>query len=570
MAAINADILQMLLFLVLLLLLAVPLGRYMARVFTGERTWLDPVLKPLENLIYRLTRVDSSREMNWREYAVALLLFNFLGMASLYLLQRFQGWLPFNPQQFGPVPPDLAFNTAASFMTNTNWQAYAGESTMSYLTQMAGLTVQNFLSAATGMAVAIALTRGLARRTAATIGNFWVDLTRATVRVLLPLSLVLALVLVSQGVIQNLSHYLTVTTLEGGRQTLALGPVASQEAIKELGTNGGGFFNANSSHPFENPTPLTNLLEMLAILVIPTGLTITYGLMVGNRRQGTVILAAMLLLFVLDLGVVYGAEHYGNPQLASLGLSGPTAMEGKEVRFGVANSALFATVTTAASCGAVNAMHDSLTPLGGLIPLLQMMLGEVVLGGVGAGLYGMVAFVILTVFIVGLMVGRTPEYLGKKIESREMKMATLAVLIPAASILLGSGLAAATTAGTSSIANPGPHGLSEILYAFSSGTGNNGSAFAGLNANTPFYNLAIGLAMLIGRFGVILPVLAIAGSMAGKKTVPPGPGTFQTTSWLFAGLLAVVVLVVGALTFFPALALGPVVEHLLMLAGKTF
>lgn len=561
----------MVLFLVLLLLLAVPLGRYMARVFSGERTFLDPVLKPLEGLIYRLTGVDAAHEMNWREYAAMLLLFNFLGMVALYLLQRLQAWLPLNPQGFSAVPPDLAFNTAASFMTNTNWQAYGGESTMGYLTQMAGLTVQNFLSAATGIAVVVALTRGLARRTATTIGNFWVDLTRATVRVLLPLSLVLALVLVSQGVIQNLSHYLTVTTLEGGRQTLALGPVASQEAIKELGTNGGGFFNANSAHPFENPTPLTNLLEMLAILVIPAGLTITYGRMVGNRRQGTVILAAMLLLFVLGLGVVYGAEHYGNPQLANLGISSPTAMEGKEVRFGIANSALWATVTTAASCGAVNAMHDSLTPLGGLIPLLlQMMLGEVVLGGVGAGLYGMLIFVILTVFIIGLMVGRTPEYLGKKIEAREMKMATLAVLIPAATILLGSGIAAVAPAGTSSVANPGPHGLSEILYAFASGTGNNGSAFAGLNANTPFYNLAIGLAMLIGRFGVILPVLAIAGSMVTKKTVPAGPGTFQTTSLLFTGLLAAVVLIVGALTFFPALALGPIVEHLLLLAGKTF
>lgn len=566
----NMDTLQLVLFLVLLLLLAVPLGRYMARVFSGERTFLDPVLKPLEGLIYRLTGVDAAHEMNWREYAAMLLLFNFLGMVALYLLQRLQAWLPLNPQGFSAVPPDLAFNTAASFMTNTNWQAYGGESTMGYLTQMAGLTVQNFLSAATGIAVVVALTRGLARRTATTIGNFWVDLTRATVQVLLPLSLVLALVLVSQGVIQNLSHYLTVTTLEGGRQTLALGLVASQEAIKELGTNGGGFFNANSAHPFENPTPLTNLLEMLAILVIPAGLTITYGRMVGNRRQGTVILAAMLLLFVLGLGVVYGAEHYGNPQLANLGISSPTAMEGKEVRFGIANSALWATVTTAASCGAVNAMHDSLTPLGGLIPLLQMMLGEVVLGGVGAGLYGMLIFVILTVFIIGLMVGRTPEYLGKKIEAREMKMATLAVLIPAATILLGSGIAAVAPAGTSSVANPGPHGLSEILYAFASGTGNNGSAFAGLNANTPFYNLAIGLAMLIGRFGVILPVLAIAGSMVTKKTVPAGPGTFQTTSLLFTGLLAAVVLIVGALTFFPALALGPIVEHLLLLAGKTF
>ncbi|QGP93910.1 Potassium-transporting ATPase potassium-binding subunit [Neomoorella glycerini] len=566
----SIDILQMTFFLLLLILLAIPVGFYMARVFNGEKTFLDPVLKPLERLVYRLAGVESGREMSWHEYAAMLLVFNFLGMVAVYLIQRFQGLLPFNPQHLGAVPPDLAFNTAASYMTNTNWQAYSGESTMSYFTQMAALTVQNFLSAATGIAVAIALIRGLARRTATTIGNLWVDLTRSILWVLLPLSLVLALILVSQGVIQNLYPYLTVTTIEGGRQTLAMGPVASQEAIKLLGTNGGGFFNANSSHPFENPTPLTNLLEMLAILVIPAGLTVTFGQMVGNRRQGLVILAAMLLLFVFALSAVYGSERYGNPQVAALGISGPTAMEGKEVRFGIGNSSLFATVTTAASCGAVNAMHDSLTPLGGLFPMLQMMLGEVVFGGVGAGLYGMLVFVILTVFIIGLMVGRTPEYLGKKIEAREMKMATLAVLIPAATILLGSALAAVTKAGNSSILNPGPHGLSEILYAFASGAGNNGSAFAGLNANTPFYNIALGLVMLIGRFGVILPVLAIAGSMAGKKAVPPGPGTFQTTSLLFTGLLATVVLIVGALTFFPALALGPVVEQLLMLAGKTF
>ncbi len=567
---VSTDILQMAFYLLLLILLAIPLGFYMARVFNGESTFLDPIFRPLERLIYRLTGVDAGREMNWREYALMLVVFNILGMAAVYLIQRIQGILPFNPQHFGAVPPDLAFNTAASFMTNTNWQAYGGESTMSYFTQMTALTVQNFLSAATGIAVAVALTRGLARRTARTIGNFWVDLTRSILWVLLPLSLGLALILVSLGVIQNLNPYLTITTLEGGRQTLAMGPVASQEAIKLLGTNGGGFFNANSSHPFENPTPLTNLLEMLAILIIPAGLTITFGQMVGNHRQGLVILAAMLLLFVFALGVVYASEHYGNPQLGALGMRGPTAMEGKEVRFGIVNSSLFATITTAASCGAVNTMHDSLTPLGGLIPMLQMMLGEVVFGGVGSGLYGMLVFVILTVFIIGLMVGRTPEYLGKKIEAREVKMAILAVLIPAATILLGSALAAVIKTGTSSILNPGPHGLSEILYAFASGAGNNGSAFAGLNANTPFYNIALGLVMLIGRFGVILPVLAIAGSMAGKKMVPPGPGTFQTTSLLFTGLLAAVVLIVGALTFFPALALGPLVEQLLMLAGKTF
>jgi K+-transporting ATPase ATPase A chain len=441
---------------------------------------------------------------------------------------------------------------------------------MSYFTQMAGLTVQNFVSAATGMAVVIALTRGLARRSAVTIGNFWVDLTRSVYRVLLPISLVGALVLVSQGVIQNLSQYLTVTTLEGARQTIAMGPVASQEFIKMLGTNGGGFFNANSAHPFENPTPLSNLIEMLAILVIPAALPLTFGRMVGQVRQGRAILAAMVILFVLMLGVCYQSEMAGNPRIAAIGVSGPSAMEGKEVRFGMANSALFTTITTAASCGAVNNMHDSLTPIGGLVPLLQIMLGEVVFGGTGTGLYGMLAFVIMVVFIVGLMVGRTPEYLGKKIESGEMKMATLAILIPGVTILLLSGLAAVTKAGLASVLNPGPHGLSEILYAFASGAGNNGSAFAGLDANTLFYNLAIGLAMLIGRFGVILPMLAIAGSMAAKKTIPAGPGTFQTTGVLFTGLLAGTVLVVGALTFFPALALGPVVEQLLMLSGKAF
>lgn len=562
-------IVQILIYLVLLILMAFPLGSYMARVFQGERTMLDPLARPLERLIYRFAGMDAGEEMNWQQYMVALLAFNFLGMALLFLLQLVQGVLPFNPQGFGAVKPDLAFNTAASFITNTNWQAYGGESTMSYLTQMAGLTVQNFVSAATGLAVVIALIRGLARRTAKTIGNFWVDLTRSVLWILLPLSLIGALALVSQGSIQNLSSYLTVQTMEGAGQTIAMGPVASQEIIKELGTNGGGFFNANSAHPFENPTPLTNLLEMLAILLLPAGLTFTFGHMVGNVKQGRVILASMLILFVLFLGVCYISESAGNPQINALGVTGP-AMEGKEVRFGVVNSALFTTITTAASCGAVNAMHDSLTPLGGLVPLLQIMLGEVVFGGVGAGLYGMLVFVILTVFIVGLMVGRTPEYLGKKIESRETKMATLAVLIPAAAILTGSALAAATKTDMSSVLNPGPHGLSEMLYAFASAAGNNGSAFAGLNANTLLYNLSLGLAMLIGRFGVILPVLAIAGSMVGKKTAPPGPGTFETTGVLFALLLAGTVLIVGALTFFPALALGPIVEHLLMLGGKAF
>ncbi|MEW5762837.1 MAG: potassium-transporting ATPase subunit KdpA [Bacillota bacterium] len=563
------DLLQMALFLGLLLALAPPLGRYMARVYEGRPTLPDVVLRPLERLLYRLAGVDPAKEMGWREYAAALLLFNGLGLVLLFLLQLLQGHLPLNPRHCGAVRWDLALNTAVSFVTNTNWQAYAGESTMSYFTQMAGLTVQNFLSAATGMAVAAALIRGLARRAAATVGNFWVDLTRSVLWILLPLALVLALVLVSQGVVQSLHPYPEVETLEGARQTIAVGPVASQEAIKELGTNGGGFFAANAAHPFENPTPLTNFLEMLAILLIPAGLTVTFGQVVGDVRQGRAVLGAMAALFVLFLAACYAAEAAGNPQLHALGIPGPS-MEGKEVRFGAAGSALWATVTTAASCGAVNAMHDSLTPLGGLVPLVQMMLGEVVFGGVGAGLYGMLIFVLLTVFIVGLMVGRTPAYLGKKIEAGEMKMAILAVLIPAAVILVGAGLAAATRAGTAPVFNPGPHGLSEILYAFASAAGNNGSAFAGLKAGTPFYNLILASAMLLGRFGVILPVLAIAGSMAAKKPAPTGPGTFRTTGPLFAGLLAAVVLVVGALTFFPALVLGPVLEHLLMLAGKAF
>jgi len=565
------DIIQFLVFFVVLIILAVPLGRFMAKVYTGESTRLDFVLSPLERLTYRVCGVAAQQEMNWWEYTKAVLLFNGLGFALLFLLQAAQGYLPFNPQHLGGVRPwYLAFNTSVSFMTNTNWQAYTPETTVSYFTQMAGLTVQNFVSAATGMAVLAALVRGLARRTAGTLGNFWVDLTRTVLWIFLPICVVGSLVLVSQGVIQNLSPYLTVHTLQGARQTLAMGPVASQEIIKLLGTNGGGFFNANSAHPFENPTPFTNLLEMLAIMVIPVGLTFTYGHMVGNPRQGRVIFYAMLGLLIVLLGVAYASEAAGNPLIRSLGISGPTAMEGKEVRFGVGGSILFAVITTATSCGAVNAMHDSLTPLGGMVPLLNMMLGEVIFGGVGVGLFAMLHFVILTVFIVGLMVGRTPEYLGKKIESFETKMATLAVLIPAACILLGAGLSAAIPAGTSSILNPGPHGLSEILYAWSSASANNGSAFAGLNAATPFYDIGLAVAMFIGRFGVIVPGLAIAGHMAVKKSVPPGPGTFDTTTPLFSWLLAGVVMIVGALTFFPALALGPIVEQLLMYAGKMF
>ncbi|HWP96902.1 MAG TPA: potassium-transporting ATPase subunit KdpA [Syntrophomonadaceae bacterium] len=561
---------QIIIFLIVLMLLALPLGRYMSKVFSGEKTWLDSIAGPVETIIYRFTGVKRDHEMNWKEYAWSLLIFNFGGILSVFTIELLQGHLPFNPQGMKAVSPLLALNTAVSFVTNTNWQAYAGENTMSYLTQMSALTVQNFLSAAVGIAVAVAFIRGISRRRTDKIGNFWVDMTRSVLWVLLPISLILALLLVSQGVIQNLEPYKTVNTLEGIKQTLAMGPAASQEAIKQLGTNGGGFFNVNSAHPFENPTPLTNFLAILALLLIPAALPFTYGYMVGNRRQGTVILTAMLLLFIIGLGVVYKAELYGNPQISNLGVLPPNAMEGKEVRFGLAGSALFATATTAASCGAVNTMHDSLTPLGGMVPMLQIMVGEVVFGGVGSGLYGMLIFVILTVFLVGLMVGRTPEYIGKKVESREIKMAVLAVLIPSAVILVGTAIAAVTGAGSGSISNPGPHGFSELLYAFSSAAGNNGSAFAGLNANTAFWNLVLSLAMLLGRFGVIIPALAIAGSLAQKQPTPPSAGTLKTTTWMFPVLLASVVLIVGALTFFPALALGPVVENLLMLAGTAF
>ncbi|MDI6604028.1 MAG: potassium-transporting ATPase subunit KdpA [Thermoanaerobacteraceae bacterium] len=564
------DIIQMLIFIILLVAVTIPLGTYMANVFTDKKTFFDPIAKPIEKLIYRIIGIDEKNEMNWKEYTIAVILFNLFGFTLLYFLQRWQVFFPFNPQKFGAVAPDLSFNTAVSFMTNTNWQAYGGESTMSYFTQMMGLTVQNFVSAATGIAVVIALIRGIVRHTTKTIGNFWVDLTKSVIYILLPISFVFALILVQQGVIQNLSPYITVHTLSGNSQTIAMGPVASQEAIKTLGTNGGGFFGANSSHPFENPTPLTNLIEMLSILAIPAALTYTFGKMVGNKKQGWAIFGAMLVLFIIMLGTTYSAERFGNPAIAHLNISGPSAMEGKEVRFGIANSSLFAMVTTAASCGAVNTMHDSLTPLAGLVPMLQMTLGEVIFGGVGAGLYGMLIFVFLTVFIVGLMVGRTPEYIGKKIESLEMKMSILAVLMPAASVLIFSAIAAVTKMGTSSILNPGPHGLSEILYAFASTSNNNGSAFAGLNANTCFYNISTGFAMLIGRFGVIIPVLAIAGNLAQKKKIPVSSGTFFTDTPLFSFLLIAVILIVGALTFFPALALGPIVEHLLMMTGKLF
>lgn len=565
------DLAVFVLYLAVLLLLAWPLGRYIKKVFCMEKTVFDSIFHPIEKIIYRFCGVNAGEEMNWRQYAGALIWFNLTGMVAVLIAQLAQGALLFNPESMKSVAPwHLALNTAVSFMTNTNWQAYGGESTVSYFTQMAALTVQNFLSAATGIAVAVALIRGLARKKAGTIGNFWVDMVRSTVWVLLPLSMLFTLALVQQGVIQNLLPYEVVQTLEGAEQKIAMGPVASQEAIKMIGTNGGGFFNANSAHPFENPTPLTNFLEILSIFLIPASLVIAFGYMVGNRRQGFAVLAAMTILFVMMLLTNYYSELYGNPILASLGISGQTSMEGKEVRFGIGGSSLFAVVTTAASCGAVNSMHDSFTPLGGLALLLQMMLGEVIFGGVGAGFYGMLVYVLLTVFIVGLMVGRTPEYLGKKIESWEMKMATVAILIPSVVILVFSAIASVIEAGTSSIANPGPHGLSEILYAFASGAGNNGSAFGGLTVNTLFYNLMMSAAMLLGRFGVIFPVLAIAGSLAEKKISPPGLGTFSTTGSQFVILLASVVLIVGALTFLPALALGPIVEQLLMLQGITF
>ena len=548
------------------LLACVPLlGGYMARVYSNERTLLTPLLRPVEQGFYRLAGVRADAEQDWRGYGLALLAFNLLGFGLLFIVLLLQGALPLNPAGIASVEPLLAFNTATSFMTNTNWQAYGGETTLSYFSQMMGLGVQNFLSAASGMAVLVALTRGLARRQSSHLGNFWVDMTRSVLYILLPLSLVLALLLLSQGVIQNFSPYETATTLSGETQLLPQGPAASQVAIKQLGTNGGGFFNVNSAHPYENPTPFSNFLQMLAILLIPAALPYTYGVMVGDKRQGLVVLAAMLILLLGGLALMLASETSFNPLYGLAGI-----MEGKETRFGLSSSVLWGALTTAASNGSVNAMHSSFSPLAGGVALLNILLGEVIFGGVGAGLYGMLIFVILTVFLVGLMVGRTPEYLGKKIESREVKLALLAILLPSACILLGTALASVTEAGLSSRAHSGPHGFTEMLYAFASAAGNNGSAFAGLNANTPFYNGLLGLAMWVGRFGVILPVLAIGGSMAAKNPAPPSPGTFPTTRPLFVGLLIAVVLIVGALTFFPALALGPVVEHFLMSAGRAF
>jgi len=594
---------QLGLYMVVLIALTKPLGAYMARVYEGRPFGLDRVLGPLERLIYRVSGVRADEEMGWQTYAWAMMLFNLAGFVAVYALQRLQGMLPLNPQGFGAVSSDSSFNTAVSFATNTNWQGYAGETTMSYLTQMLGLTVQNFLSAAAGMAVLVALIRGLARRSAQTIGNFWVDLTRSTLYILLPLSLVLAVALVSQGVVQTFGPYAKVSVVqpttydepvtdadgkpaldEKGQpktkrsvlmeQMLAVGPAASQIAIKQLGTNGGGFFNVNSAHPFENPTPLSNFLELLAILLIPAALCYTFGVMVKDTRQGWAVLVAMTIMFVGLLVVCVVAEQSGNPLLAKIGVDQRASelqaggnMEGKDVRFGIVNSALWATATTAASNGSVNAMHDSFTPIGGLVPMWMMQLGEVVYGGVGSGLYGMLIFAIVAVFVAGLMVGRTPEYLGKKIEAYEMKMASLVILIPPAVVLLGTAVAVVTAGGKATIFNPGAHGFSEALYAFSSAGNNNGSAFAGLGANTPFYNVALGLAMLFARYWIAIPTLAIAGSLARKKIVPAGAGTLPTHTPLFVALLVGVVILVGALTFIPALALGPIVEYLLMVSS---
>jgi K+-transporting ATPase ATPase A chain len=585
--------LQILVFLALVFAVTKPMGVFMARVFNREKTFMDPVLRPIERLLYRVTGVDEDHEMRWTEYAIAMLLFSVVSMIVLYFIQRLQGFLPFNPQKFGAVnPPHVAFNTAASFTTNTNWQAYSGESTMSYFTQMAGLAYHNFVSAAVGISLAIAFIRGIARRQKETIGNFWVDLVRSSLWVLLPFCIVGALLLVSQGVVQNLRPYDKATLVEPQQvqttgadgktvtttvteQTIAQGPVASQEIIKEWGTNGGGFFNANSAHPFENPTPLSNLIELFSIFAVSAGLTYTLGRMTGSQRHGWAVWAAMAILFLAGVTTAYWAEARGNPLLAGVDQHATAMqpggnMEGKETRFGIASSALFATVTTDASCGAINGWHDSYTPLGGMVPLVNIMLSEIIFGGVGAGMYGMLIYIVLAVFIAGLMVGRTPEYLGKKIEAYDVKMAMLVVLVFPLVILAFTAISSVKGFGTSSIFNPGPHGFSEILYAFVSGAGNNGSALGGLTANTLWYDATIGLTMLAGRFLMIIPMLAIAGNLAQKKYVPPSLGTFPVTTPLFTTLLIGVILIVGALTFFPALSLGPILEHLLMGAGKAF
>jgi len=561
--------LQILIFCGIIIALVKPLGGYMTRVFNGERTLLSPLFRPIERGLYRIAGTKETEEQHWTAYTAALLFFSIASIALLYLIQRFQAVLPFNPAGMAAVPPELAFNTAVSFTTNTNWQNYGGESTLSYFTQMAGLAVQNFASAAAGIAISVALIRAFARKSVQTLGSFWVDMTRAVLYVLLPICVVGTLVLVWQGVPQNLNPYTVATTLEGAQQTIAQGPVASQMMIKHLGTNGGGFFNANAAHPFENPTAFTNLIHMVSIFAIGAGLTNVFGRMVGNERQGWAIFAAMGTLFVAGVVACYWAEAAGNPLVHALGLEGGN-MEGKETRFGIAVSALFAIITTAASCGAVIAMHDSFMALGGMIPLINMMLGEIIIGGVGAGLYGMLLFVVVSVFVAGLMVGRTPEYLGKKIEAKEVKMAMLALLILPLAMLGFTAVAVVLETGVSSMANAGPHGFSEALYAYVSSAANNGSAFGGLTGNTPWYNITGGLTMLIGRFLMIIPLMAMAGSLVAKKAVPESSGTFPTTGPLFVGLLVGVVLIMGGLEFFPALALGPIVEHLAMLAGQTF
>ncbi|CDX16148.1 high-affinity potassium transport system P-type ATPase, A chain [Mesorhizobium plurifarium] len=560
---------QILVYCGILLLLVKPLGFYMYRVFSGDRTLLSPVLVPIERGLYRLAGTSEKEEQHWAVYATGMLLFNLAGFLVLYALQRLQGALPYNPAGMTAVEPGLAFNTAVSFVTNTNWQNYGGESTMSYLVQMAGLTVQNFVSAATGVAIAIALIRGFARASGKSIGNFWVDLTRCMLYVLLPICILLTLAYVWLGVPQTLGPYVDATTLEGAKQTIALGPVASQLAIKMLGTNGGGFFNANSAHPFENPDAISNLIQMLSIFAIGAALTNVFGRMVGSERKGWAILASMGVLFLVGVTVCYWAEAAGNPLVHALGIDGGN-MEGKETRFGIAASALFAVITTAASCGAVNAMHDSFTALGGMIPLINMQLGEVIVGGVGAGFYGILMFVVVAVFVAGLMVGRTPEYLGKKIEAKEVKMAMLAILCLPLAMLIFTAIAVVLPSAVASMANGGPHGFAEVLYAYTSAAANNGSAFGGLSGNTPWYNITLGIGMLMGRFLVIIPALAIAGSLAAKKTVPASAGTFPTDGMLFVGLLVGVIIIVGGLTFFPSLAVGPIVEHLAMIHGQTF
>ncbi len=586
----SAGVLQILLFFALILVCVKPLGAFMTNVFEGKRTFLHPLLRWLEVLTYKVSGVREDVEQRWTQYTASVLAFSIFGFLLVYVLQRAQAYLPFNPQNFGTpnVTPDLAFNTAVSFLTNTNWQAYSGESTLSYFVQMAALTVQNFVSAAAGLAIAIAVIRGFARHEMRTLGNFWVDMTRSVVYVLLPISFIAALFLCSQGVIQNLKPNTTVTTVEGAKQTITQGPVASQEAIKELGTNGGGFFGANSAHPFENPSPITNLFEMWMILVIPAALTYTFGKMVGDTRQGWAIFAAFTVMFLVGVFVCYGFEQAGNPNIAKFGVQTTATatqpggnMEGKEVRFGIANSALFTTVTTDTSCGAVNNQHDSLLPIAGLVPLLNMMTDIVVFGGVGAGMYGILIYCIIAVFIAGLMVGRTPEYLGKKLEQKEVKMAMLAIIVTSACILVFSALSTQAVfaakgywnppgAAIANMNNSGPHGLSEILYAYTSGTGNNGSAFGGLSVNTPWYNLSIGMAMLIGRFLFLIPILAAAGSLAAKKKVPVTSGTFPTHGPLFVGLLVGTVVIIAVLTYFPAVSLGPIVEHYLMHSGRLF